>query len=70
MRTPSGALAGLLGPILGIGPGAGMSLLMLLTGAACILVGVTGYFVPAIREAEGLLPDHEAIPPAEAAQAG
>lgn len=69
MRNSAGALGGPLGPIFGTGPGAGMSLLIFLGGVACILVGLTGYFVPAIRRAEELLPDHEALAIAKAAPA-
>ncbi len=69
LRVQSGALASIFGPLFGVGPGAGMSLLILLGGIGGILVGLIGYFVPAIRQAERILPDHDALPAAEAALA-
>ena len=33
--------------------------LMIFCGLAMSLVGLAGYFVPAVRNAEDLLPDHE-----------
>jgi hypothetical protein len=54
-----GGLAGAFGWLVGTGPGAGMGLLMVLCGLAATLVGLAGYFVPAIRNAEDLLPDHQ-----------
>ena len=59
MRNSSSALSYLMGPIFGTGPGSGMSLLMVLCGLGAFLVGLAGYFVPAIRDAESILPDHE-----------
>jgi hypothetical protein len=64
MRTTS-ALSTIFGPIVGTGPGAGMGLLMLLTGIGGSLVGLSGYFVPNIRNAEDVLPDHDELERAE-----
>jgi MFS family permease len=64
---PGGALAGTFGALIGTGPGHGMALMLLLTGAVVVLVGAVPYAIPAIREAERLLPDHQALT-AEAAQ--
>lgn len=47
--------------LVGTGPGAGMGLLIVLCGVASALVGVLGYFVPAIYNAETILPDHDAL---------
>jgi MFS family permease len=58
MRTQS-ALSGAFGWLVGTGPGAGMGLMMIFCGLAMSLVGLAGYFVPAVRNAEDLLPDHE-----------
>jgi MFS transporter, DHA3 family, macrolide efflux protein len=55
-----GSLVPLFGPLVGTGPGAGYSLIFIFAGAAAALVGIAGYFVPAIRHVETLLPDHEA----------
>ena len=59
-----GGLPSLFGPLVGRGPGAGMGLLMVICGLGGVLVAVAGYFVPAIRNAEALLPDHDQAPPA------
>lgn len=66
MRTPGG-FAGIFSPVVGFGPGAGMGLLTVFTGLGIVLVGLTGYFIPAIRSAETILPDHDQLKPAEAA---
>lgn len=66
MRT-GGALTPLFGPLVGTGPGAGAALLLVGCGVLATLVGVTGYFTPVVREAEALLPDHDAVPAAAAA---
>lgn len=65
MRGETG-LARLFGGLVGTGPGAGMGLLMVFCGALCLLVPVVGYFIPAIRNAETILPDHDQAPPASA----
>jgi hypothetical protein len=56
---PGGALAATFGWLTGTGPGAGMGLLIALTGVAGIAVGLIGYAIPAIYQAETLLPDHD-----------
>jgi MFS transporter, DHA3 family, macrolide efflux protein len=58
MRS-QGTLAQALGWLFGTGPGAGMGLLITLTGLAGVAVGLIGYTVPAIRQAEEILPDHD-----------
>ncbi len=65
MKAQTSGLAQLLGPVFGTGPGAGMSVLMVICGIGGLLVGLTGYFVPAIRHAETRLPDYEPVPVAE-----
>jgi len=50
------------GWLVGTGPGAGMGLLIVCCGLGMALVGAAGYFVPAIRNAEDLLPDHDQAP--------
>jgi MFS family permease len=59
---PGGALVPLLGPILGTEPGAGMSVMFLIAGALGLMVGLSGYLFPAVRNAETILPDHEPVP--------
>ncbi len=42
-----------------------MSLLIAICGIGGFMVGLAGYFIPAIRDAESLLPDREAAAVAE-----
>lgn len=60
MRTES-TLSTTFSILVGTGPGAGMGLLMVFCGIAITLVGLTAYFIPAIREADKLLPDHDEL---------
>jgi hypothetical protein len=53
--------------LVGTGPGAGMGLLIVLCGVLSALVGLLGYLIPAIYNAESILPDHDAIAAADAA---
>jgi hypothetical protein len=64
MRASS-ILSHLFGWLVGIGPGAGMALLMVFTGMGGVLVGISGYFIFAIRNVEDLLPDHDVSPRTE-----
>jgi hypothetical protein len=59
--SEGGALTGLFGWLVGVGPGAGMSLLFVLTGLILVVVGLVAYLAPAVRFAEDRLPDHEAV---------
>jgi len=56
---PDGALAPLLGGILGTGAGAGIGLLLVITGLLAALSGISGYLFPVVRDIETLLPDHK-----------
>ena len=53
--------------LVGTGPGSGMALLIVLCGLGGALVGLAGYFVQYIRDAETILPDHDVLPKAEPA---
>jgi len=53
--------------LVGTGPGSGMGLLIVFCGMVAVLVGLAGYFVPAIYNAETLLPDHDILAKAEPA---
>ncbi|NWG17168.1 MAG: MFS transporter [Chloroflexi bacterium] len=57
-----GALAGVFGGVMGVGPGAGMALIMVVGALGAMLVALGGYFVPAVRNAEDILPDYDAQP--------
>ena len=65
---PGGSLAPLFGPIVGVGPGAGMSLIILFMGLIITAIGFSGYAVPTLRNVETLLPDHDLFPSPEQAQ--
>jgi MFS transporter, DHA3 family, macrolide efflux protein len=53
--------------LVGTGPGSGMGLLIVLCGLASAMVGLLGYFIPAIYNAEAILPDHDVLAKAEPA---
>jgi MFS transporter, DHA3 family, macrolide efflux protein len=57
---PGGALANMFGPLFGTGGGAGIGLLMAISGVLGIVVGAGGFLFSAIREVETALPDHSA----------
>lgn len=59
MRT-GGSLAAIFGPVVGTGPGTGISLIFVFGGILATLVGLGGYLIPVIWEAETILPDHDA----------
>ena len=59
MRT-SGALTSMFGWLVPSGPGAGMGLLIVFSSLGALLAGLAGYFIPAIYDAETILPDHDA----------
>jgi len=65
MKTAS-PLASTFGWLVGTGPGAGMGLLFVICGILSTLVGLAGYFFPAIRNAEDILPDHDQLKTVEA----
>jgi MFS transporter, DHA3 family, macrolide efflux protein len=56
--APGGALAGTFGPLVGVGPGAGMALMLVAAGLASGALGLSGYARPLVRDVEVNLPDH------------
>ena len=56
---PGGSLQPLFGWLVGSGPGAGMSLIILCMGIFVTVIGFAGYTVPVLRNAESLLLDHD-----------
>jgi DHA3 family macrolide efflux protein-like MFS transporter len=64
MKAQTG-LSSIFGGIFGTSAGAGMGLLITFCGLAAALVGLSGYFFPAIRNAEDILPDHDQLQKAE-----
>ena len=59
---PGGALTGVFGPLVGVGPGAGMGLVFLFTALGGAIISLSGYLSPALRNIERDLPDYEPEP--------
>lgn len=57
-----GALVNLFGWLIGTGPGSGFALLIFLCGVSGLLVGLSGYLVPAIRNVDQAMPDTPTLP--------
>jgi MFS family permease len=57
---PGGALAPTFSWLVGSGPGSGMSLIFVFAGLAITVLGLGSYAVRPIRDAESILPDHDA----------
>jgi MFS family permease len=68
MRNPNSAMAQTLGGVFGVGPGAGMSIIMVASGICILITVAVAMRVRVIRNAESLLPDqlpeNEAVPAA------
>jgi MFS family permease len=58
---PDGLLANTFGWLVGTGPGAGMGLMFVISGLFGMMVGLSGYLFPAIRNVEDILPDHDLV---------
>jgi len=58
---PEGSLVGSLGHVFGVGPGAGVAVLVVITGIVGAVTAIAAYAVPAVRNAETLLPDHQGV---------
>jgi hypothetical protein len=56
--APGGALAPALAPLFGTGAGAGMAVLIAVTGALAVVVALAAFALRPIREVEDALPDH------------
>jgi hypothetical protein len=56
-----GTLTSTLGWLVGTGEGTGISLLFVFSGLLVSLTGAAGYLFAAVRNAEDILPDHDAI---------
>jgi MFS family permease len=59
---PGGGLADTFGWLVGVGPGAGMALMIVLAGILQLSIPLVGYAWRAIRDVETVLPDHDAVP--------
>jgi MFS family permease len=62
MKVQGAGLTPIFGAAFGSGPGSGMAILFFFCGLGGVLVGLTGYFIPTIRNVENVLPDHDALP--------
>lgn len=60
---PGDVLADFFDALVGVGPGAGMGLIVVIAGCLGIAISLGGYLFPVIREAETRLPDHSAALP-------
>jgi hypothetical protein len=60
---PQGGLVSLFGWMIEIGPGAGMSLMLVFAGILGVLTSLAGYAFRVVRNAEDILPDHDAGAP-------
>lgn len=57
-----GSLVNLFGWLIGTGPGSGFSLLIFLCGISGLLIGLSGYLVPDIRNINKTMPDTPTLP--------
>jgi DHA3 family macrolide efflux protein-like MFS transporter len=57
LLVANGPLAGSVGRIVGVGPGRGIGLLFVVTGALVMLASIVGYLYPRLRLVEDELPD-------------
>ena len=62
MRNPHSLLATSLGWLVGTGAGRGMALLFIAGSGLAALVGIVGFAIPILRNADTLLPDHDTLP--------
>jgi hypothetical protein len=59
---PGGNLAGLFSWLVGVGPGAGIALMIVVAGLLGSLVPLVGYALRGVRNVESILPDYDAVP--------
>jgi predicted MFS family arabinose efflux permease len=59
---PGGALAPIFGPLVGVGPGAGIAAMFIFTGFSGIIVSLAGYLWRSVRDVETDLPDAHPSP--------
>jgi len=57
-----GSLAGVFGPLVGTGPGAGMALMLVFGGFFAAIAALAGYLYRPLRTVEATIPDHDATP--------
>jgi hypothetical protein len=59
--TVKGTLAPIFGGLVGTGPGAGMSLLILLAAIIGMIVPAISYAIPTFRNVEDMIPDNDIV---------
>lgn len=59
LLAPGGALASSIGVLIGVGPGRGIALMLLLSGLFILLTSLLGYAYPGVRSLESDYPDVE-----------
>ncbi len=57
MLAPNGALAASVGTVIGVGPGRGIALMLILSGGVILLISILGYLFPGVRSLESDYPD-------------
>ena len=62
--TGDTAMAELFGPLVGTGVGTGMALIYVFAGVLGAVGALSGYLIPAIRNVEDIMPDHDTLPEA------
>jgi len=55
--------------LFGASAGSGMAVLIFFCGICILLVSIIGYYIPVIRNADEILPDHDAMTSQEAVMA-
>lgn len=65
MANEGSVLASIFGPFVGTDSGSGMAILFIFAGLMVVIVSTIGYSVPAIRNAESILPDHDQLEKAQ-----
>jgi MFS family permease len=68
--APGGALAGTVGPLVGVGPGRGIGFLFVLLGATVVVLVCLAFLNPRLRRLESELPDAQSPAPAPAPAPG
>ena len=69
MKTQSSFMSRTFGSLFGASAGSGMAVLIFFCGICILLVSIIGYYIPVIRNADEILPDHDAMTSQEAVMA-
>jgi len=58
---PGGSLVRTFGWAVGVGPGAGMALMIAIAGVVAVVLPLCGYAIRAVRDVESVMPDYDAV---------